>query len=166
MRLNLSEIQSNPGGRIPFRFKMNLSDLDFRGYCPIAEPVQVSGEVRNSAGVLLLTAEAETVLHCVCDRCLKEYARASRTELNLVLASELSGEYESDIVLLESDTVDVSDLVTTALILEMDTKSLCSEDCLGLCPRCGKNLNLGNCSCASEPDPRMAVLDKLLTNRQ
>ena len=44
----------------------------------------------------------------------------------------------------------------------METKFLCSEDCKGLCPRCGKNLNLGPCGCRKEPDPRFAVLEQLL----
>jgi uncharacterized protein len=165
MRLNLSEILTNPGGRIPFRYKLDLSDLEFSGYCPVAEPVQVSGEVRNSAGVLVLTAEADTNLHCVCDRCLKEFSRPQHTQLDLILASELSGEEEGDIILLESDTVDVSDLVTSAIILEMETKNLCSEDCQGLCPKCGKDLNEGPCDCRPEPDPRLAVLNQLL-NKQ
>ena len=41
----------------------------------------------------------------------------------------------------------------TAFILGMDTKTLCSEDCKGLCPRCGADLNLGPCSCKKEVDP-------------
>ncbi|MDY5613643.1 MAG: DUF177 domain-containing protein, partial [Dysosmobacter sp.] len=53
----------------------------------------------------------------------------------------------------------------TAFILEMDTKTLCSEDCKGLCPRCGADLNLGPCSCKKEVDPRLAALAKLLENK-
>ena len=48
----------------------------------------------------------------------------------------------------------------------MDTKTLCSEDCKGLCPRCGANLNDGPCGCKREVDPRLAVLAKLLENRE
>ena len=48
-------------------------------------------------------------------------------------------------------------------VLDMDTKTLCSEDCKGLCPRCGADLNQGPCSCAKKDvDPRLAVLAKLL----
>ena len=71
-----------------------------------------------------------------------------------------------DIVLLEAGTVDVGDLARTAFLLDMDTKPLCSEDCKGLCPRCGADLNLGPCSCGKETDPRLAVLAKLLENRE
>ena len=61
--------------------------------------------------------------------------------------------------------VDVEDLARTAFILEMDTKTLCSEDCKGLCHRCGADLNLGPCSCKKDVDPRMAALAKLLENK-
>ena len=62
--------------------------------------------------------------------------------------------------------MDVGDLARTAFILGMDTKTLCSEDCKGLCPRCGADLNLGPCGCGKEADPRLAVLAKLLENRE
>ena len=40
---------------------------------------------------------------------------------------------------------------------------LCSEDCKGLCPKCGRDLNEGECGCdLKEPDPRLAVLAQLL----
>ena len=71
-----------------------------------------------------------------------------------------------EIVLLEDGEVDVGDLARTAFILGMDTKTLCSEDCKGLCPRCGADLNLGPCSCGKEADPRLAVLARLLENRE
>ena len=81
-----------------------------------------------------------------------------------LLAEELQNEEADEIVLLENGEVDVGELARTAFILGMDTKTLCSEDCKGLCSRCGANLNLGPCSCEKEIDPRLAVLAKLLEN--
>ena len=53
-------------------------------------------------------------------------------------------------------------ILSTLFILDMDSKFLCREDCKGLCPKCGKNLNLGPCGCGKETDPRFAVLEQLL----
>ena len=54
-------------------------------------------------------------------------------------------------------------LLEEEIMLEMPSRTLCREDCLGLCPKCGKNLNEGSCGCAQhEPDPRLAVLKTLL----
>ena len=49
-------------------------------------------------------------------------------------------------------------------LLDMETKQLCSEDCKGLCPICGKDLNSGACNCAQPKDQRFAVLQQLLDN--
>ena len=74
-------------------------------------------------------------------------------------------EDNDEIVLLEDGQVDAGELAREAFVLGMDTKTLCSEDCKGLCPRCGADLNLGPCSCKKDVDPRLAVLAKLLENK-
>ena len=66
---------------------------------------------------------------------------------------------------LQNDCADLDDIVTTTFVLNMDSKLLCSEDCKGLCSRCGANLNLGPCNCKPEPDPRFAALQQLLDKK-
>ena len=58
--------------------------------------------------------------------------------------------------------LDLDEVVTTAFVLAMDTTNLCSEDCKGLCAKCGADLNLGPCGCRPEVDPRLAALAQLL----
>lgn len=160
MRLNLKDIILVPGGVIPFDFSLDLSQLDFNGERPITDPVKVTGEVRNTAGALVLTAEAKTVLSLVCDRCAKPFRREKVVSYETLLADRLENGERDDIVLLEGDELDVGGLMTDTFILEMDTKNLCSEDCKGLCPGCGANLNREPCRCKREPDPRLAGLAK------
>ena len=64
--------------------------------------------------------------------------------------------------LFEGGMLDLDEVATTAFVLDMDTKNLCSEDCKGLCGRCGADLNLGPCTCKSDVDPRLAALAQLL----
>ena len=71
---------------------------------------------------------------------------------------------DDDIVLLDDDEVDVTELARDASILDMDTKFLCSEDCKGLCPGCGADLNRESCRCKKAVDPRLAKLAQLLHN--
>ena len=47
----------------------------------------------------------------------------------------------------------------------MDSRFLCQDDCKGLCPHCGVNLNHGSCNCKPDTDPRLAVLEQLLDNK-
>ena len=162
MLLNVKPILHNPGKRLDFQFELDLSDMEFSGRYPISRPVAVSGEVRNTAGILELTLNARSTLDAVCDRCGKAFVQEKDVLFACMLAEELQNEENDEIVLLEDGMVDVGDLARTAFILDMDTKTLCSEDCKGLCPRCGADLNLGPCSCKKETDPRLAVLAKLL----
>ena len=165
MILDVTSVPHTPGGRLPFQFSMDLRDLEFGGRYPVCRPVAVAGEVRNSADVLTLTLTASTTLDAVCDRCGKAFSQEKEVPYSCMLAEELQNEDSDDIVLLEAGKVDAGELARTAFVLGMDTKTLCSEDCKGLCPRCGANLNDGPCGCQKEPDPRLAVLAKLLENK-
>ena len=162
MRLNLRSILHAPGAGLPFDFRMDLSDLEFYGTHPVAEPVRVTGRVRNRADALVLEGEAVTTLDLVCDRCLKPFRREMRLPVEALLAEELEDEENDDIILLEDGEVDLDEVFTTALVLGMESKHLCSEDCRGLCSRCGANLNDGPCSCRPDVDPRLAALAQLL----
>ena len=164
MLIDVRQILHTPGKRLDFQFELDLSDLDFCGRNPVKDPVTVSGFVRNSADVLTLEMTVETMLDAVCDRCGKEFRQNKSVPYSCVLAEEVQNEDNDEIVVLENGKVDAEDLARTAFILEMDTKTLCSEDCKGLCLRCGADLNLGPCSCKKEIDPRLAALAKLLEN--
>ena len=165
MLFDVKPILHTPGRRLEFRFALDLSDVEFSGRYPISRPVEVGGSVRNTAGALELELTARTTLDAVCDRCGKAFSQEKEIPYGCMLAEELQNEDNDEIVLLEDGCVDVGDLARTAFILGMDTKTLCSEDCKGLCPRCGADLNLGPCSCKKEADPRLAVLAKLLENK-
>lgn len=164
MLLNVKPILHTPGKRMDFQFSMDLSDLEFAGRYPVTQPVEVTGQVRNTADVLELELTARTTLDAMCDRCGKAFPQEKEVTYQCLLAEELQNEDNDEIVLLEDGQADVGDLARTAFILGMDSKTLCSEDCKGLCPRCGADLNLGPCSCQKEVDPRLAVLAKLLEN--
>ncbi len=164
MLLNVKPILHTPGKRMDFQFSMDLSALEFAGRYPVTQPVEVTGQVRNTADVLELELTARTTLDAVCDRCGKAFPQEKEVTYQCLLAEELQNEDNDEIVLLEDGQADVGDLARTAFILGMDSKTLCSEDCKGLCPRCGADLNLGPCSCQKEVDPRLAVLAKLLEN--
>ena len=165
MILDVRPILCAPGKTLEFQFQMDLSDVEFEGRYPASRPVETKGLVRNTAGLLELSLSAWTTLDSVCDRCGKEFLQEKEVSYSCMLAEELQNEDSDEIVLLEDGRVDVGDLARTEFILGMDTKTLCSEDCKGLCPRCGADWNIGPCSCKKEPDPRMAALAKLWENK-
>lgn len=162
MLLDVKKIINVPGERIAFQFDMDLSDVDFGGRYPAQNPVVVTGDVRNVAGMLLLSFTAETTLHAVCDRCLQEFERVKTIRYETMVATALEDEDNDEILFAEDGLIDMDELARTTFILEMDLKTLCREDCKGLCSGCGVNLNQGSCTCQKEADPRLAVLAQLL----
>ncbi len=82
--------------------------------------------------------------------------------VDTLLAEEVEDEENEEIILLEDRALELDEVFTTECILAWGGKHLCSEDCRGLCPKCGKDLNEGPCGCGKELDPRFAALAKLL----
>ena len=164
MLLGLSKIIDCPGASVPFSVSIDLSDLLYGESYPVSEPVEASGTVRNTAGVLVMTGSLHTTIHGVCDRCAADFDRYVEFPLDVVLVTELSNEENEDewVFPLEGDSADLDDIVRTVFVLNLDSKLLCKEDCKGLCCRCGKNLNDGPCNCQKELDPRFAALKQLL----
>ena len=60
-----------------------------------------------------------------------------------------------------STELDPGEAVREELILAVPEYALCSDECRGICPRCGTDLNSGTCNCQPERDPRWAELEKL-----
>ena len=164
MRLGLSQIIDRPGESISYSAVVDLSDLQYGTCFPVTEPVKASGTVRNTAGVLVMKGEITTCIHGICDRCAAEFDREMVIPIDAVLVTELANEENEDewVFTLEGDSADLDDIVRTIFVLNMDSKLLCSDDCKGMCCRCGKNLNDGPCSCGKEIDPRLAALKQLL----
>ena len=166
MKLDLRKVIHVPGASVPFDFQMDLTHLDFYGARPITRPLRVQGKVTNRAGALLLEGTASAVMDLTCDRCCKPFTREKVVPLDSLLATELENEdSEDEIILLENGTADLDEVASTAFILAMDTINLCSEDCKGLCSRCGADLNDGPCGCKPDVDPRLAALAQLLDDK-
>ena len=155
MRLDLRDVIHRPDAEKSFQYQLDLSQLDFYGRKPITRPVVAEGSVINHAGALVLNGTARSELDLVCDRCGKEFSREKVVPLDSLLAEELENEDSEN-------ELDLDEVVTTAFVLAMDTTNLCSEDCKGLCAKCGADLNLGPCGCRPEVDPRLAALAQLL----
>lgn len=164
MQLNLREIINIPGGKVPFQFELDLSEMTFNSVEMFKAPVCVSGQVANAGGVLTLTAAVDAQLVCVCARCLIQFENSVHFDVDVTLAESTQDEDDPDVYLLEGDSIDVDEVIVTAFVLNMEQRFLCREDCQGLCEKCGADLNEGHCNCKANIDPRLAVLGQLLEN--
>ena len=92
MVLDVKRIINTPGGRIPFDFTEDFSDVDFGGVCPAVRPVSVVGQAENIAGMLRLQFDLTTTLSAVCDRCGAPFDLPYKVPFECLLAEELEEE--------------------------------------------------------------------------
>jgi uncharacterized protein len=116
------------------------------------------------AGYMVLSADVKVSYSTVCARCIEPVSNVLEISFEKDIAS--SGDVSSendDYIIIEDKKLDLLPSVEEEIMLEMPSRTLCKEDCLGLCQKCGKNLNEGDCDCAKkEVDPRLAILKTLL----
>ena len=163
MKLSLREIIEIPGKSVGFSCDLGTEDLDFPSIVRYLSAPHAEGRVFNEAGVLRLEGEIRSELLCICDRCASEFETTKTTPLSAVIVEKNDDNADDpELFFLDGDGIDLDEVLTTLFVLDMETKFLCKEDCKGLCPTCGKNLNLGPCACRKPIDPRFAVLEQLL----
>ncbi|MFH1009672.1 MAG: DUF177 domain-containing protein [bacterium] len=117
------------------------------------DPIDVQIQLDRHDPYLRLDCQVSTQIHQVCDRCLTDFDNLLSAEGKLVFVlSSLPGREklkEDELQYISPDTqdIDLSGDLRDILMLSLPTKSLCHDDCKGLCPRCGQNLNEGDCGC-------------------
>lgn len=119
-------------------------------------------------GEIHLAGHLETHLELACARCLEPLDRAVSTDFDLRYRPVASIAREDEISLAREDTeigfyqgdgLFLADVLAEQVHLALPLKSVCREDCRGLCPACGANLNLDSCGCRrTDVDPRLAPL--------
>lgn len=148
---------------LPIDCRLDFSGVEWNGLHPFQEPVQVKGQIKLSADVVTLTADVHYRYDGVCDRCMRDIRCERLLHVEHILVVSLNHEDNDSFVLLENYQLPLDALVEEDLILDQPSKVLCSEECRGLCPTCGKDLNEGACDCRHETvDPRLAALQQLL----
>ena len=166
MQIRLQELATMPDYRARFDYTIDLSKEEVGFEFPFRQPVRLEGEVSDDAGAITLSATVYAHVTTRCARCGKPVEYDKETDVEFLLVKELEGEEEDlrdDVYLVESDVVELDDILIPELILDMEMAVVCAEDCKGLCPKCGKNLKQGECGCVvKEVDPRLAVLQKFL----
>ncbi|MDR0862845.1 MAG: DUF177 domain-containing protein [Oscillospiraceae bacterium] len=162
MILDLREIVGVPGQRAVFDYEPDLARAVFDPITAILPHARAVGEVRNGAGAMSFTATLDVSFTFICSRCAGEFTRDMHREVTLHLTDDEETGDDPDMYWLESDFLDVDELLVTVLILDAEQRMLCREDCSGLCVRCGSDLNDGDCGCPSETDPRLAELERFL----
>jgi uncharacterized protein len=125
---------------------------------PVSSEVEVDVELRGLGRAVEALGVVRAPYQSECRRCL--------TPVQADLSAEVREMYEPDPVDDEAypmvnDEIDLLPLAREAVLLELPQVVLCREDCAGLCPQCGIDLNEDTCSCEAPTDPRWAALEQL-----
>jgi uncharacterized protein len=117
----------------PDRLELGTEELKF------LEPLQAGYHITKEREDLFVKVGLKSRMGAVCVRCLD----------NLEYPWEKG--YSFHYRVKDTDTVDITEDLREEIILDYPLKPLCKEDCLGLCPKCGQNLNKGKCNCQMKP---------------
>lgn len=120
------------------------------------EPLSWHVTVTNTGGALLLSGEVSGTARTECARCVEpfEFDVAGSVEGYFVIPGEDPEDVDEELgedefeTLPEDSTIDLEPLLKAAVVIELPLVPLCDDECLGLCPQCGANLNEGPCGCA------------------
>jgi uncharacterized protein len=140
----------------------------------VVEPVDLRFRVDKDKNRYRLVGRVSTALEQSCSRCLEPFRQAIDVpfDVRYLPQSENIGSEEREVeeddlsdAFYRDDQIDLRQLMEEQFYLTLPMKPLCHEDCKGLCPNCGVNLNEVTCKCQVRwEDPRLAGL-KALMNR-
>ena len=173
MAIDMRSVLSGEVTKLPFDYSFSLTEGDFGFDTKVdgvvfEKPVRVSGEIVNMGGYVGLRASVSVDYASECARCLKPLERSftvefERTVVNRGELVNTSDEEADDYIQIVDGMLELDAVAAEQLMMEFPMKEFCSDDCKGLCFKCGKDLNEGDCGCPKkEIDPRLAILQKLL----
>jgi uncharacterized protein len=141
----------------------------------IVSPGELAFDIHKDKERFRLEGTLKATLEPSCSRCLEPFQMPVNIDFDqrYLPQTEATSELEAEVAEDDLETtyyrdeeIDLSDLVREQFYLAMPMKPLCRDDCKGLCPHCGTNLNTGTCDCAPVwEDPRLAALKRIKTIR-
>jgi uncharacterized protein len=140
----------------------------------IKAPLRVSVSYYRAGSEIFVSGTLNAATTASCSRCAEEFDLPSHRSFRYVLAPKAMND-KNDLALraedlefsfYQGDEIDLTPLIREQVLLALAERPLCREECRGLCPQCGANLNEGDCRCiVSGLDPRLAVLRNLKVGR-
>lgn len=170
LRVDLRELAQK--GAVETRGELTQDDPALAGtQISLREPLVVGGRLQAiSDGRFYWQGTATTVVEGECRRCLTPVATPLSLEIGALFTQDADALEDPDsyVVAPDATDIDVTPAIREELVLAAPRYVTCRDDCKGLCPQCGKDLNAGPCGCAPTSDarwqPLKALKDKLRSN--
>ena len=171
MIINISEILSTAKKSetysVPIEmdaFVMNGDSFALTEKAPVALTITNIGNREIS-----IQGHIDVVLNIPCDRCLEDVPTALSMDVDKTIDMKKTDEERindlDETCYIDHSSLDVERLVSNEILIHFPMKTLCREDCKGICFKCGQNLNLGECGCdRASLDPRMSAIQDIFKN--
>jgi len=154
--------------------------LDFHQVSPLhtegrAEVIVEHRGHKENVDDIRVVAKLDVTMEVGCARCLEPVQFAVNRAFDLLYrpmgvdkrAEEVAiSEADTEIGYYEGEGLLLEDVMREQVLLASPVKQVCREDCKGLCPQCGANLNTATCNCQHPGDPRWAALSELKNKLQ
>lgn len=172
MIFNVAQLMKAPVGT-SLVYDFQEDNVQFDDDLKVIGPLNGYVRMRRTNQGLLVDGWVELTLELTCNRCLKEFELPMHVNfeeqfyptVDVVSGLPLASFDEDEIFPIDArHQVDLTEAIRQNLLLALPMVAICQEDCKGLCPQCGHDLNLGPCECEPEVDARLSVLKTLLQN--
>ena len=164
MMIEMGYLFNRKGATLPVELVEKIDDVkDYPDVVEFVEPVRIEGTLKNEDDVFVLDAVAKTTALMECSCCLTPVRKELSFEIKERFAH--TGRDDEETETFTGDQIDLADFVKRGIIGELPMRVECREDCKGLCPICGKDLNDGDCGCdRTIRDPRFESLRALFND--
>ena len=162
MKINIASVLRNDGASKAFSGNVELGTFDYMGSTlTFHKPLNIEGKVYNIGGTLEISAQITGYYTTECSRCGQIVEAELKAELFESVDSDFSG-IDDECIVVSGNVIDISGSIDACIFGSIPMQPLCREDCKGLCPVCGIDLNKNECNCETEVyDPRFAIFRKL-----
>lgn len=160
MKVDLSDIVRVNGASMKIEFTEGPLEREPVHGCLLNGDTTFYGTLTNNNGILHLDGRLKTDYSSECYRCLNTVGRTLEVRIkeDFINSSDAG---MTDMYPFEGKTLDISKALNDNIILNLPMKHLCSEQCKGLCSKCGANRNEVQCGCGDDvTDPRLEGLNK------
>ena len=162
MVINFSDLLSKKNRKKQISLSFELEPFEFEGEeIRAIEKVSVEGVAISENDVIVINASIKTKLKLNCSRCLDTFIYPIDIDIEERFTNDKELQNE-ETMFVDSDTLNITEIIENSIISTLPIKRLCKEDCKGLCSQCGANKNVENCSCLDyDVDIRLAKLREL-----
>ncbi|MCF6461041.1 YceD family protein [Clostridium sp. Cult3] len=162
MSIDLSDFREEAVLSIQVEGELDKDALKINGRkIKFLKPIEYKGDIFRTQGDKIVHIDIHYEYEEACGRCLTPFSREKDTVLSgrLINDSDEILDDEDEVIYYKGEELDLTEDIMDMVILSLPMKPLCNEDCKGLCPKCGINLNKEECDCVLEEiDPRLEKL--------